>query len=265
MIFLSLSFDVPGFIARDVETLLRVDQALVPGDVSLSGKVDLRGRRFLVPERFALEYADAAVAEAFHAALETLENHGAQLVREHWPELAYYGEAAVDGGIIIAEAFAWHRPHLQTRAHLYDPRIGSRIALGEQVKASVYLDARQALARYGTEFHDRLGPFDALLLPTVPILPPTLAELEDDAAYYKTNRLAFRLTEVANRIDAPSVSVPVDPVKPIGLCLTGHRGRDRELLHLLKATKGDLHLVCVFNPPIQGDETHNADGGYDLS
>jgi L-ectoine synthase len=33
--------------------------------------------------------------------------------------------------------------------------------------------------------------------------------------------------------------------------------------HVLKATKGDLHLVCVFNPPISGDETHNADGGYD--
>ncbi|WP_341963355.1 ectoine synthase [Pseudomonas sp. RC10] len=35
--------------------------------------------------------------------------------------------------------------------------------------------------------------------------------------------------------------------------------------HILKATKGDLHLVCVFNPPIQGNETHNADGGYDAA
>ena len=34
--------------------------------------------------------------------------------------------------------------------------------------------------------------------------------------------------------------------------------------HILRATKGDLRLVCVFNPPVTGTETHNADGGYDL-
>jgi L-ectoine synthase len=33
--------------------------------------------------------------------------------------------------------------------------------------------------------------------------------------------------------------------------------------HILRAIGGDLHLVCVFNPPIAGTETHNADGGYD--
>ena len=33
--------------------------------------------------------------------------------------------------------------------------------------------------------------------------------------------------------------------------------------HILRATKGDLHLVCVFNPPVTGTETHNADGGYE--
>ncbi|MCU1400853.1 MAG: ectC [Acidimicrobiales bacterium] len=33
--------------------------------------------------------------------------------------------------------------------------------------------------------------------------------------------------------------------------------------HIVRATKGDLHLVCVFNPPVAGTETHNATGGYD--
>ncbi|RZO10722.1 amidase [Pseudomonas moorei] len=241
MIYLSPSFDVPGFIARDVETLLRVDRALVPDELSTPDAIDLRGRRFLVPPAFALEYADSSVRAAFQATLETLKNRGAQVVEEDWPELASYGEMAVAGGIIIAEAFTWHRAHLQTQAHLYDPRIGPRIASGEQVKASSYLDAHQSLARHALAFHQRLTPFDALLTPTVPILPPTLAELDDDTTYYKTNRLTFRLTEVANRIDAPSVSLPVDPVQPIGICLTGHRGHDRALLHLSHAVQAALH------------------------
>ena len=39
---------------------------------------------------------------------------------------------------------------------------------------------------------------------------------------------------------------------------------DKHDKHVVRATKQDLHLVCVFNPPIQGEETHNADGGYDI-
>jgi L-ectoine synthase len=34
--------------------------------------------------------------------------------------------------------------------------------------------------------------------------------------------------------------------------------------HILRATSGDLHLVCVFNPPLAGPEKHQADGSYAL-
>jgi L-ectoine synthase len=30
----------------------------------------------------------------------------------------------------------------------------------------------------------------------------------------------------------------------------------------VRAVKGDLRLVCVFNPPLVGDETHRDDGSY---
>lgn len=38
---------------------------------------------------------------------------------------------------------------------------------------------------------------------------------------------------------------------------------DKHDKHVVTAVRGDLHLVCVFNPPIEGGETHNHDGGYD--
>jgi L-ectoine synthase len=40
---------------------------------------------------------------------------------------------------------------------------------------------------------------------------------------------------------------------------------DKNDKHILRATKGDLHLVCVFNPPLSGQETHDADGSYELA
>lgn len=39
---------------------------------------------------------------------------------------------------------------------------------------------------------------------------------------------------------------------------------DRHDRHILRATKGDLRLVCVFNPALTGRETHDEEGGYTL-
>jgi L-ectoine synthase len=35
--------------------------------------------------------------------------------------------------------------------------------------------------------------------------------------------------------------------------------------HVLRAVRGDLRLVCVFNPPLSGKETHGPDGSYAIS
>lgn len=34
--------------------------------------------------------------------------------------------------------------------------------------------------------------------------------------------------------------------------------------HILRALSGDLRLICVFNPPLTGQERHQADGSYAL-
>jgi amidase/aspartyl-tRNA(Asn)/glutamyl-tRNA(Gln) amidotransferase subunit A len=239
LLFLSPSFDVPGFIARDIETCALADRA-VTGEPSWQPPSNVRGRRFLVPPKFALEGADASVTVLFQQALKVLEQAGAEIVERDWPELETYGAIAVEGGIIVAEAYAWHQPYLEARAADYDVRVGPRIALGSVVKASAYIRAKQELSRLAVAFHRDLAGFDALLTPTVPTLPPRIGELDRDEQYYPANRQAFRLTEIANRIDAPSVSLPVDPLQPVGLMLTGFNGQDRQLLELSTAVQAIL-------------------------
>jgi len=34
--------------------------------------------------------------------------------------------------------------------------------------------------------------------------------------------------------------------------------------HIVRATRGDLRLVCVFTPPLSGREKHQADGSFPL-
>jgi L-ectoine synthase len=35
---------------------------------------------------------------------------------------------------------------------------------------------------------------------------------------------------------------------------------DKHDAHIIRAMRGDLRVVCVFNPPLVGDGTHRADG-----
>jgi hypothetical protein len=37
---------------------------------------------------------------------------------------------------------------------------------------------------------------------------------------------------------------------------------DKNDKHVLRATRGDLKLVCVFFPALTGSETHRPDGSY---
>lgn len=82
-----------------------------------------------------------------------------------------------------------------------------------------------------------------MLTPTVPMLPPAIAGLEADDAYLQANARAFSLTEFANRLDLPSVSLPGDlrARQSIGLMLTGRGGDDRRVLKLAVAMERVLN------------------------
>ncbi|MGF7161241.1 amidase/aspartyl-tRNA(Asn)/glutamyl-tRNA(Gln) amidotransferase subunit A [Rhodoligotrophos appendicifer] len=232
LIPLSPSFDVPGFMARDIETCALADR-VVTGDVNSSRhRPDLRGCRFIVPSAFAYDGTEAVVASAFRRALRVLEQQGAIIVEKEWPELATYGQIAAEGGMIVSEAFVWHEAIIEAGADRYDPRVGPRIMLGKEVKAASYIRAKEKLAELAHAYHCDMADCDAVLTPAIPFLPPKIADLTEDATYFALNRACFRFTELANRIDAPSVSLPIDPTEPIGLLLTGRRGGDLDLLDL---------------------------------
>ncbi|MGS0891392.1 amidase family protein [Burkholderia stagnalis] len=232
MRFLSTTFDVPGMLAATADQCRRVDAALVGRAAGLPGPTRVQDLHFIVPERFATDDVDPVVGQAFDAWLSRLSARGARIERKRLDCVAEAGAVARAGGIIAAEAFMLHRSLLETAADRYDPLVGPRIAAGEQVRAHDYAAALLRLTALADAYRAQLGDAHAVLTPTVPMLPPRLADLADEPAYLATNARAFRLTEFANRLDLPSISVPGDrrARQPIGLLLTGHRGGDARLL-----------------------------------
>lgn len=237
---LARSLDTPGLLARSIATCARIDAALFARAENPEPD-SLRGKRFAVPRRFVAAHSDARIMAAFDKALHILALAKAEIVEVEMDYLAEIGDAARRGGIIAAEAHVWHATYLGTRAGLYNRRIGPRIAAGANIRAVDYVKAREEMATFANAYAHSTAGFAAVLTPTCPIEPPEMSDIADDARYLEINAHAIRFTEFANRINVPSLTLPIGgPDAAIGLLVNGHRDKDGALLALGRRMEAHL-------------------------
>ncbi len=232
LIPLAPSFDTPGLIASTVAHLHRVDLALVDRDPRRSSVSQIGDAHLLVP-RDAIEagQTDREVLERFERWLAMLVDAGVRITETDLPMLTEASLAARAGSVIAVEAYDWHRDLIAEKSDEYDDRIAPRIQHGATVLAADYAAALRTIADCRRRYDAALDGVDAIVTPTVPILPPGVADVQRTEDYLAMNTEVLRLTEIANRLDLPSVTMPGDRA-PIGLMLTGRRGADAALLDL---------------------------------
>jgi aspartyl-tRNA(Asn)/glutamyl-tRNA(Gln) amidotransferase subunit A len=230
---LSTSLDSVGPLAPSVACCATLD-AVLAGAGAETGldPMPLDGLRLAVPQTFVLDGLDRTVARAFEAALARLSAAGARISDIPLAELAELPAINAKGGFAAAEAYAWHRRLLDEKQDFYDPRVSVRILRGRAQSAADYIELRQARADLTARIAPLTAPFDAVAMPTAPVVAPTFAELEPDEAYARTNALVLRNPAVANFLDRCAVSLPChEPGEaPVGFMLMGERGADRRLL-----------------------------------
>ncbi|GAA0581328.1 amidase [Craurococcus roseus] len=231
---LSQSLDSIGPLARTVaccavlDAVISGDEAPVPPAPRPVGQL-----RLALPRgTFLMEDMDATVAAAFNRALARLSAAGARIELLDLPELVELPAVNATGGFAASEAWAWHRRLIAERREGYDPRILARIQRGERMTAAEYIDLVNARARIIAAVARRTAGFDALVCPTVPVIPPAIAEVEPEAEYNRINMLLLRNTAVGNFLDRCSISLPIHRPgeAPVGLMLTGEAVADRALL-----------------------------------
>ncbi|WP_250514586.1 amidase [Caballeronia sp. INDeC2] len=230
---LSSSYDSIGSIAPGVACCAALD-SIMSGDINAAAIVPqpLNGVRLVVPASIVLDGMDADVARAFERAIARLTAAGA-IVREvsfdSWRELATLGQ---HGGLVAAEAWAWHVGLIKRHADEYDPRVLARIRLGSGHSTAEYLRNRALRAQLCLRADEELRPFDAIVCPTVPVIAPRIADLDEEAAYTSVNRLLLRNPSIANMLDLCALSTPCHAPgdAPVGLMLMGRHLSDRRLL-----------------------------------
>ncbi len=234
---LSESLDSVGSIAPSVTCCAIID-AILAGDAPRPPEpFPLAGLRLAIPHALVLENMDAAVASAFAKAVSALSIAGARVRDIALAELLELPAINTMGGFPAAEAYAWHRRLLETRGDDYDPRVMVRIRKGALQSAADYIDLCAARVDFIRRVESICAPFDALILPTVPVVAPTISELADDQTYGRGNLLMLRNPAIVNFLDGCAMSVPCHAPgeAPVGLMIAGARGADRRLIAIARA------------------------------
>ena len=251
---LSTTLDSIGPLAASVACCAAVDAILageaLPGSpresVAAGGAlppIPAPRLRFAVTENLVLDGADDTVQAAFTRALQQLKAAGARVETIEIPEFSQLADINAKGGFTGAEAWAWHKELLATREGEYDPRVSSRILRCRTMTADDYIDLLAARRRWIAAVEDRLRGFDAILMPTVPIVAPRISDLQaSDDAYFAANRLILRNPTLINFLDGCALSLPchTEGQAPVGLMVAGPAMTDHHVLNVGSAVEGVL-------------------------
>ncbi|PPA75970.1 amidase [Achromobacter spanius] len=230
---LSANLDSIGPIAASVRCCAELDAILSGDGGPVPEAMALRGLRLAVPTTLALDAMDKHVADSFAAAVARLKEAGALVDEIAIPEFAEVGGINSKGGFTAAEAWAWHRDLIARAGKRYDPRVVSRIMRGQDMSAADYIDLLDAREAWVAAVDRRIAGYDALIMPTTPIVAPAVADLvASDEAYYAANGLILRNPTLINFLDGCALSLPchAPDTAPVGLMIAGSNGADRRIL-----------------------------------
>jgi len=236
------TLDTAGPLAPTVSCCAVVDAILAGENSTAPNALPLAGLRLAIPQTLVLDKLDDHVASCFSATLSKLSNAGAKIIEIPFSELGEIPKINAGGGI-YAEAFVAHRNQIDEYAEKYDPRVRGRLIRTKDISAVDYLVAMEARDALIQESNNVTAPFDAVIMPTIPTVAPSIKSLEDDEELYiATNMLTLRNTFCFNFLDRCALSIPMHPVGegPAGLMVVGETMGDRKLLSVGLAIEGAL-------------------------
>ncbi len=239
---LSPSLDSVGPLAPSVGCCAIV-AAIISDDMPAQIQpMPLAGLRLAVPDNFGFDGIDDTVAAAFDSALARVSAAGAQIARVKFAAFDEIPSVNAAGGFATAEAYAWHRQLIAAKGPDYDPRVRTRIERGRDQSAADYVDLINARRRIVAAFDAATRGYDALLLPTVPIIAPRITDLDPEETYARINQLILRNCAVGNFLDRCAISLPCHRAgdAPVGLMLMGETMGDTQLLAIAAAIETAL-------------------------
>jgi aspartyl-tRNA(Asn)/glutamyl-tRNA(Gln) amidotransferase subunit A len=242
---LSTSLDSIGPLANSVECCAIVDAIFAAQPIDVPAPARLDTLSFAVPKHYVMSDLDATVSGAFSRALSALSARGVRISEIDLPMLDELPAINARGGFAASEAYAWHKDLLARRGNDYDPVIAPRIRRGAQIDAAEYI----ALLARRTDLQKRVAAvtadFDAVVMPTCPIVAPKIADVARPDDFTRNNLLVLRNCTVGNFLDCCALSIPCHRAGelPVGFMVMGETMSDRRTLAIGRAVAAVLRAA----------------------
>ena len=256
---LSWTLDHAGPMTRTVRDAAIVLDAIAGYDADDPSSVDrpapdslahiedgVRGMTLGLPREHFFARAESEVGVLVRVASRVLESAGARLVEVSMPWIDEVTETQAT--ILGADAAAYHRERLETRAEDFGSDVRRRLERGRARTGPEVSAARHIRTRLHRDMEMLLLDVDALLMPTTPIAaPPRLGQDAVEAAARLTSFTApFNLTGV------PAISIPCGFTKqglPVGLQLASAPWTEGKLLRVARAYERETSWPTVVAQP----------------
>ena len=229
---LSTSFDAAGPMGHSTDCCAIMDDIMAGGAGRPETPFPVNGLRLAIPRGYLFDELDPEIVAGFGAAVARLSAAGARISDISLDILEELRPANRPKSIVSAEAFAIHRDQLAARRDGYDPYVATRLDGGSDILAADYIAMHRERDATCAAVQAVTRPFDALLLPTSPCVPPKIAPLETTDALMRASARVLRNTALSNYLDRPTITIPCHRAgeAPVGLSLMGSRHHDRRLL-----------------------------------
>ena len=235
---LAAKFDTVGPLCRSVEDaslLLALTEGSKPMDM---GSTDIEGRRLAILRTVAFDDIEDAPATAFDDAVARLKDAGA--VIEDLSFEALHEAMPLSGCLYTAEAYGLWRDVIEANPDAMYGEILERFRLGKSHSGPDYVAAWAKIDKIRVEYLKAVAGYDAVLIPTAPLLPPKLDRLETEHDYYvSANLMTLRNTRIGNLMGVAAVTLPTG-TPSCGLMLMGTPNGEEHLLRVAAAAEEAL-------------------------
>lgn len=219
---LAWGLDHAGPLTRTVEDAAICLQALAGYDPRDPGSLDeplpdysaglrdgVKGLRVGVPTNYFFDHVEPEVEQAVRKAHEKLAELGAELVEVALPMPEQI--MAVEFGICLPEASAYHREMLRARPQDYNDDVRVFLEAGEMIPATTYIQALRVRNLLQQGFRKLYDSVDVIVAPTVAATAAKAGAQSvtwPDGTEEPLTSVYVRLSAPANVTGLPSLSVP---------------------------------------------------------
>lgn len=219
---LAQSLDSVGVMSAHWHLLERASETLLqqPG-ITAHG-----AQRWVVPE-FCLKGLEPDVAEYFEWVQEMLRSEGHQVETRRCDFEPLLEAFRAMPPLAALEAYQNYRKG--TYAGANDPLVLARLRTGvrhgQQTLEALYQARAALIDQFTAEFADAY-----VLMPTLPMLPPTLDFLNDPDEFQAMNARLLDFPSVVNAVNGCAVSIPLSSVLPVSVTIAAPSRKDTQLL-----------------------------------